>query len=218
MAKKMLLLFWCLLLCVTVSFSWIIFQEKNKVRHAIIDYNDNGSLVVAPEKIIMTVLMNDPETDRMVPIGSSTDSFTENSSLFEVENVVPNSIVPFKIRLHNTSNEIIRMKLSIDRLVCDEKLLSSENSRVFFSAVGASSYSAYPEIAPDNLYTSLSAAQPVEGSSENAYYLTIYETIYVPPTGDSDYVEIDCYFYFTKEMDNTFQNLNFQVLSFRAVE
>ena len=24
--------------------------------------------------------------------------------------------------------------------------------------------------------------------------------------------------YFTKEMDNTFQNLNFQVLSFRAVE
>ena len=218
MSKHIWLVFWCLLLCVTISFAWIMFQPENLVNHVVIDYDTGGELVVAPEKIVMTILMNDPTTGVMTPIGRSTDQYQDNMELFEVQDIVPNSIVPFKIRLQNTSNEIIRLKLSIDRLVCDEKLLSPVDSKVYFSAVGASSYASYPEIAPENLYKSLSAAQPLEDSDENAYYLTIYETIYVPPTGQDSYVEIDCYFYFTKDMDNTYQNLDFRVLSFRAVE
>ena len=220
MKKRIFLIFWCLLLCVTVSFSWIITNKENIVKFVRVDYTgNNGTLVVAPKKIQMSVLMNDPTTNEMKVIGSSTDVKNPNNELFEVKNIVPNSNVPFKIRLKNKSSEVIQLKISLERFVCDERLLQEGNSKIYLSAVAGSNYANYPNVvAPENIYEPLSVAQKMENSEENEYYLTLYEMVRVPPTGQDGFVDIDCYFYFDKNMDNTYQDLDFSVLSFRAVE
>lgn len=221
MKKRIYLVFLCILLCVTISFSWIITNKNNLVKFARVDfYSDNaGTLVVAPKKIHMSVLMKDSDTGEMKVIGTSNDKKVQGAQLFEVKDIVPNSNVPFKIRFRNKSTQVIRLKVSLERIVCDERLLAEGNSKVYISAVAGATYANYPDVvAPGNLYQPLSIAQKLENSAENEYYLTLYEMIRIPPTGQDGFVDIDCYLYFDKTMDNAYQDLAFSVLSFRAVE
>ena len=49
--KSIFILTYTVLLCVTVSFAWILAVKSNIVRELKIDYKDGGKLIIAPSDI-----------------------------------------------------------------------------------------------------------------------------------------------------------------------
>lgn len=219
--KKILLAAYVLLLCITVSFAWILNPEKNVSDSFFIQYgSDSGNrLVVAPRDVEMTVYAQQEE--RWQKVGSSSDK-EESQERFRVDSqsVIPNSSVPFRIRIKNQSNSVIRIRVELVGIVCDQILVADEI--IYASALGSMEYSNYSVMTPENVYLSLNNdGVLVETDEENhtaTYNLVLYEEIEVPITGD-DYVELDCYFYFDKDrMTNVCQNKTLYVSSFRATQ
>lgn len=218
--KKILIAAYSVLLCVTISFAWILNPERNVSDSFFIEYggDSENSLVISPKDIEMLVYAQRSEQWRLV--GSSADK-NEGENLFRVESqkVIPNSSVPFRIRLKNKSEKTVKLRITLTGIVCDKTLL--EGDIIYASAIGSMEYSKYNVNTPASVYLCLNKDGEIVSTDDEKntvmYNLVLYETVEIPVTENNDYVELDCYFYFDKDrMTNVCQNKTFYVSSFRA--
>ena len=235
MRKKWILLgIYSILLCMTVSFSWILLQQKYSGGNLFLGYglgddNGGGKLVISPTDVDMTLFVLKDGVWRTA--ARSSDRSSQNK-LFTIEphKVIPDASVPFRIRFENKSEDIITLKLTISGIVCDEALMPENDTNnesnsakdiLFIGSKGSLEYSKYSEIRqPDDQYLPLSDGTLISTDDENntkTYEFVLYKEIEVPVMNKGEYVELDCYFYFDKDaMTNSCQNKTFYVSSFRA--
>ena len=218
--KKILFAAYSVLLCLTVSFAWILNPERNVSDSFFIEYggDSTNSLVVSPKDIEMLVYAQKLEQWKLV--GSSTDK-KDGEELFKVDaqKVIPNSSVPFRIRLKNKSEKTVKVRITLTGIVCDQTLVDQEI--IYTSALGSMEYSKYDVTVPENVYLCLNTNGELVSTDDEKntamYNLVLYEEVEIPVTENNDYVELDCYFYFDKDrMTNVCQNKTFYVSSFRA--
>ena len=181
------------------------------------DYDKQGTITIAPENIIMELWLQKDESNDAELISSTKDSLS-NQGLATIKNIVPNKNVSFVIRLQNISKNMIQISLSIPELYCSDMLLPETNGVIEMRTYPGTSYSNY-QVAkkPEERYVSLTRSE-VTDNSDGSYSLSIYDSLFVPPTGKHDYVDIRCSFYFSSNMDNSYQGLDFKILSLRALE
>ena len=230
--KWLLIVVYTVILCMTVSFAWILDQEMNKGSYLELLYGDDSGnrLVVSPKEVEMSLYVQKNGQWRYV--GNSTDKKSD-TALFSVEasKVIPHSSIPFRIRLKNTSDETVKIKVTLNGIVCDKTFVDDfiiedgekkYKEKVYVSALGSMEYSKYDVITPESVYIPLNQGDRIATDEEKntvTYNLTLYESIEVPVTPEGEYVELDCYFYFDKDdMGNESKNKDFYVLSFRAVQ
>ena len=218
--KKILIAAYSVLLCITVSFAWILNPERNVSDSFFIEYGGDSanSLVVSPKDIEMLVYAQRSEQWKLV--GSSSDK-KDGEDLFKVDaqTIIPNSSVPFRIRLKNKSEKTVKVRITLTGIVCDKTLVDQEI--IYTSALGSIEYSKYDVKTPENVYLSLNTNGELVSTDDEKntamYNLVLYEEVEIPVTANNDYVELDCYFYFDKDrMTNVCQNKTFYVSSFRA--
>ena len=221
--KKAMLAVYIIMLCVTVSFAWILNVQNNMGQYLELKYGEEAAhkLSIASKDIeMMAYIQKDGD---WIYLGSSKDQ-NQSGKLIQIspEDVIPNSSVPFRIRFKNTSGNTLKVKLTLSGVVCDKSLVADEI--VYVGALGSDEYSRYTDtaITPPNVYLALNAAnfisEDIDGNT-STYDLVVYEAIDIPATPDGEYVELDCYFYFDAErMTNVCQNKVFFVSSFQAVQ
>lgn len=203
--KSIFILAYTILLCVTVSFAWILAVKPNIIRELKIDYKDGGKLIIAPSDIEGAVYV----TNELGEEVELTDEFK-----IEPKDVLPNSVVSFKIRLKNNTDNYTKVDVSLVGLKpSDENLLSV----VYFAAMPSTGWG---DSAPTSVYKQLGDAN--KSSTGETYNLTILSEISLPTTdkkNDNDYLELSCYFFFDPDtMTNEHQNANLKIGAFRIMQ
>ena len=91
---------------------------------------------------------------------------------------------------------------------------------VWVRAVGSSEYTKYTGIAdrPREINKPLSSAWSGDAAEGNVSFdFVMYDQIQIPPTGEKDFVELECRIYFDSEhMTNVHQDKTFKITSFKA--
>lgn len=215
--KRIFMIFISLLLCITASFAWILEKEKIIVDSVVLDYDKQGTITIAPENIIMELWLQKDGSDDAELISTTKDEL-EPQSLVSIKNVIPNKNVSFIIRLQNISKNMIQISLSIPDFRCSEKLMPENNGVIEMRTYPGTSYANYPAAKkPEEKYVSLTRSLATD-LGDGSYSISLYDSIFVPPTGKYDYVDIRCSFYFSPSMDNSYQGLDFKIMSLRALE
>ena len=217
MAKRMIRLISALLLLITVSFAWIINRDPFFTKNILLDFRGSKRLTVADKNIELSIWIAN-EKGEYIEISNS--SWEEDDKLFEVKNIVPDYNVPFQIRLKNLSDNMLDVNLSVAKMVCDEKLISEEENlaKVYFSTMAGKNYKGYTSVKiPEDKYFPLTLGG-VTQLGEEEYSVSLYTSLQVPTTGADNYVELDCRIYFDSSMDNTYQNLDFSIITFKVIE
>lgn len=228
MWKRIVMLLMCIMILIlTVSSAWILNPEKNSGPFAILDYTDDpndpnsGRLTISSKEVEMRV---DFEINgKWVSFGSSNDkSFANRPSL---TNIVPNTVLPFRIRFYNTSDHIVTMNLILSGIECHQVLI--DKTALYVAAVGSSEYSRYLDIVnvPGYVYKPVTAdhlisvKEDTNNQSVATYDFLLYDGLQIPPTTNGTYVMIEGYFYFDAEcMDNACAGKTFNIHSIRAVQ
>ena len=217
MAKRMIRLISALLLLITVSFAWIINRDPFFTKNILLDFRGSKRLTVADKNIELSIwIANEKGEYREI----SNSSWEEDDELFVVKNIVPDHNVPFQIRLRNLSDNTLDVNLSVAKMICDEKLISEEENlaKVYFSTMAGKNYKGYTSVKiPEDKYFPLTLGG-VTQLGEEEYSVSLYTSLQVPPTGADNYVELDCRIYFDSSMDNTYQNLDFSIITFKVIE
>ena len=123
MRKKMILItiYSFILLGLTVSFAWILDFDVPSVPYLQLGYGkdfDNNKLVVSPQEVEMTLYVQKDGVWRYV--GSNTDKNSGKLFAVDPQDVIPNSSIPFRIRLKNLSDETISINVNMTGVVCDK--------------------------------------------------------------------------------------------------
>lgn len=205
LGKSIWIIAYSILLCVSVSVAWILAVKPNVVQDVKIDYDGKGTLVIAPSDIEGEVIVTNDDGEE-VPLD-------ENFSVKSNE-VIPNGIIPFKMRLRNNTDVVTKIDISIVGIkVGKEDLLSV----VYFSANPTTGWQENNK--PLSVYKQLGDA--TKGST-NTYSLKVFEGVTLRPTeksNDSDYLELSCYLYFDGEqMTNAHQNIALTLGAFRITQ
>jgi hypothetical protein len=215
--KRIFLLLYALLLLITASFAWIINRDPFRARNVLVDFTESGKLTVSDKNIEMSIwIANEKGEYREI----SNSSWESSDELFTVENIVPDHNVPFQIRLKNTSEDVLDINISVAKMICSDKLVgeSGADAKVYFSTMPGRKYKTYTSIKlPEEQYFPLTRDRIIT-TGENQYSLAFYNSLQVPPTGVDDYVELDCRIYFDSSMDNTYQNQEFRIVTFKVIE
>lgn len=211
--KRILLLMYALLLCVTASFAWIIIRDPIRTKSLVVDYHTH-KLMVSDKNIELSIWV--PEKDGFAEISNSSDEDNRNE-LFRFQNIVPDYNVSYQIRIKNNTSAPITIRLSISSLSCADKLINVDDALVYLSVRPGNLFKSHAGIKlPEEKYMGITD-QTLQSIGNGQYSLSLYDGLQIPPTGDG-YVELECYFYFSKEMDNSYQNLDFRVFTIQAVE
>ena len=217
MKKRIYSIILAILICITASYSWIMVKEKIPVESVILDYHDKGTITIAPENIIMELWLQNEGSEKMTLI-STTEEDADTGNMAVIENVTPNKSISFVIRIQNISKDVIQMSLSIPEFSCSEMLVPESNGVIEMRIYPGTSYSNYPAVnAPTEKYLSLTKSL-INDLGNDTYSMFLYDSIFVPPTGEDDYVDVRCSFYFSTNMGNDYQGLNFKIMSLRALE
>ena len=218
--RKWLLAFYALILCVSISFAWILDPNKNASDSFFLQYGDgaNQSLVVSPKDLEMIIYTQ--KDGQWKTVGSSKDvDINANRFTVDPKSVIPHAAIPFRIRLKNKSDSTIRLRLMMTGIVCDSTLVADD--LVYVSAMGGANYAKYDVTSPTSVYFPINDGEVVEVNENKnltTYDIVLYDEIEVPATSGNNYVELDGYFYFDKRMTVVCQNKTFYVSSFRAVQ
>ncbi len=206
LGKSIFILAYTILLCVTVSFAWILAQKPNEVQRVDIDYSEKGKLVIAPTDIEGSVYVTTSEGEEI----ELTQDFKISSS-----EVLPNSVIPFKIRLKNNTDSVTRVDVSIVGIQTSRANLLDV---VFFSATPSTGWT--ETNVPNSVYKQLGEAN--QSSSTGKYSLSVLSGISLRTTDkekEDDYLEFSCYFYFDGEtMGNEHQNADLTIGAFRIIQ
>lgn len=217
MTKRIIRLTAAFLLLITVSFAWIINRDPFATKNILLDFYGSKRLTVADKNVELSVwIANEKGEYREV----SNSSWEDDDELFVVQNIVPDHNVPFQIRLRNLTDNIMSLNLSVAKMTCDKKLISDteETAKIYISTMPGKYYKEYAGIKiPEARYFPLTTSNVIK-LGEQEYSTSLYTTLQVPPTGADNYVELDCRIYFDASMDNTYQNLDFSIITFKVIE
>ena len=225
MTKRIIRLwFYILVLAVTLTSAWILTPTKNIGYYAILDYTgvgDGGKLTVSGTDVEMQVDIQINNKWRY--LGSSKDKTF--GARPKMTSIVPNSIVPFRIRFYNTSEHVATMRVTVSDVRCEKTLIDKQV--VYVSTIGGTEYGQYTGMVtpPEFTYQLLNTGKhnnTTQNSNQEqieSYDLVLYENLQIPPTGDKGYVVIEGYFYFDAEaMDNSCAGKTFEIGGFQAVQ
>lgn len=199
--KRIFALAYAILLCVTVSFAWILTEEENVVKDVEVGYG-NGMLTVASKDISGKLIITDDE-------GNETE--LNDKYLFSSTDILPNSVIAFSLRIKNNSYEDMVVDISMVGISPeDAKILDV----VYFSATPASGWK---NESPQAVYVKLGEANL--NQADNTYTLSIAKAVILHPTeplNEDDYMEYECYLYFDGEtMTNVHQDISLSIGAIR---
>jgi len=199
--KRIIALVYALLLCVTVSFAWILTEKENIVEDVIVGYN-NGNLVIAAKDISGKLVISDDEGNETV---------LDQEYLFSPTEIIPNSVVAFSLRIKNNSYDEMMANISVVGITAeDAKILDV----VYFSAQPSSGWG---DVTPQSVYVKLGDANYNE--LDRSYSLTVASSVLLRPTeplNEDDYMEYECYLYFDGDtMTNEHQDIKLSIGSIR---
>ena len=201
MSKRIIALIYAILLCVTVSFAWILSEKENIVKDVTVGYND-GKLVIAPTDIQGKVIISDS-------MGNETELTDE--FVFNPTDIIPNSIIAFSLRLRNNSYMEIPVNITFVGITAENPSILDV---VYFSATPSTGWK---ENTPPSTYINLGDA--VLNEVDGTYTLTVLTTVVLRPTevlNEDDYMGYECYFYFDGEaMTNAHQDVNLEIGTIR---
>lgn len=207
MKKRILIIVYALLLCVTSSFAWLSNFEANQAKHVTVDFQNGNATVVDPG---YDAYITTEQNGEDVRVG---DKF-----VFDHKKMVPNSVTPFKIKIKNKSEtESKKAKLSLAIKISPEEASKVNILDVLYVDIvvgqgfdGANTY---------HVFKKLSEATLIGSKNSGEYILDIYgngEEIVIPPTSEeNEYVSLNCYIYYDKNATAEYQDKTIQTLSFR---
>ena len=219
MKKKIIsivmLAFYTIAFAVTISFGWMIQETIDTVNYIDIDYSQPGKnkLTVSPTDVEIEVWgIND--AGEYVQIA--------NNQALALNNVVPGEARTFRIRLKNKGQSLTRINLVLDNVSTTPSITPITTNTptgtlldvVAISARGGEGYINKPVAFP-SVYKYL-CVDSVYFTSSGKYTIPLFDTIEVPPTGEDEYVELNCYVMLDSEVGNEYQNKNIVIGTFRA--
>lgn len=205
LGKSIFIIAYTLLLCVTVSFAWILAIKPNIVQNVNINYNDDNKLIIAPSDIEGAVYVVNEKGEEV-----------ELTSDFHIDpkDVLPNSIIDFKIRLKNNTDNLTKIDVSLVGITTSRETLLNV---VYFSATPSTGWG---KDAPHSEYKQLGDAK--KSQTSETYSLTVLNEISLRSTdkeNEEDYLEFSCYFFFDPEtMTNEHQNTELVIGAFRITQ
>lgn len=206
-----------LVLTVTISSAWIL-NEATQASFVELDYSgsgkDSGNLSIATKDIEMQVALE--LNGIWTNYWSSND---KGGSRPVIDEIIPNKIVPFRIKFFNNSSNNVNLKVVISGIKCDQSF--TKDDIVYIAAVGGSEFTKYTGVVdtPEYIYKALNTEQPTQqAGSIYTYDFVLYEALEIPPTTEKGYVMIEGYIYFDKDrMGNECAGKTFDITTFRAV-
>lgn len=209
MKKRILIIFYALLLCVTASFAWLSNFQANIVEDIRVDFHEGSLTVVNLDFDAHIETKNASGVFEKIPDGPF---------VFDKKQMVPDSITPFKIKIKNNSTTDDRKaKLGI-AIRIDPTQISEANilDVMYIDVVAGNGFSRANNY---HVFLKLNAAEPVGAEGSGEYFLWIYgdgEEITIPPTtAENEYVTLDCSFYYDQNATAEYQNKSIQAMAFR---
>jgi hypothetical protein len=210
MKKRILIIFYALLLCVTASFAWLSNFQANYVDEYIsVDFRDGALSVV---NLDFDAHIETPDAD-----GTFTE-IPEGTFAFDKRQMVPDSITPFKIKIKNNSETAERKaKLGVAIRIDPTENVDFNILDVLYLDVVAGS--GFKDGNNHHVFVKLSTASRVGASDSGEYFLWIYgdgkEIVIPPTTAENEYVTLDCSFYYDQNATAEYQNKSIQAMAFR---
>lgn len=215
MKKRILIIVYVLLLCVTVSFAWLSNVQENIIKTVDVNF-ENG-------KAMITDFSFDAYLEKRNDDG--TYSKVGEDFEFDQRTMVPGVRVPFRIRIKNISDVEKKAKLVLDMQIDG------------FDADGVNILDVlYIDMVPGegfadtdktrNIFIKLSEAETVGDASDGRFSLDLYGeggelTILIPSDVDKinpdadGYVTLECSFYYDQNATAEYQNKAISALSFK---
>ena len=209
MKKRILIIIYALLLCVTASLAWLPNYSKNKVEEIFIDYKDGALTVADPGFLAHIETLNS---------AGSFEQIAGDSYLFDSRKMVPDSLTPFKIKIHNNSaTEYRKAKLGIGiRIDAQEAEIANILDVLYLEIVSGAGFD---DAVTNHVYLRLNEASVIGDPSNGEYFLWIYgegsEILIPPSTSGDDYVTLDCSLYFDQNATQKYQNKSVYAMAFR---
>lgn len=200
---------------VSISFGWMIQDTIDTVNYINVDYSQGSEnkLTVSPTEIDIEIW------------GVNADgqyAKLENDQVLNINDVVPGEARTFRIRFRNRTHSSIRISLVLDNVSTTQNICDiSEDTPtgtlldvVSISARGGEGYinspvefpSVYKHLCVDSIYF----------TGTGKYMIPLFSALEIPPTGDSSYVELNCYIMLDSEVGNEYQNKSITIGTFRA--
>lgn len=207
MKKRIFRIFYCLLLCCTVTTAWILSGDSIRTPHIILDYTGDNKMVISSVGVDAEVLFVDGDT--YVP---AKDFKLDPSKL------VPGATIPFKITLdYQSSDEELSataVRLSIVGItVSDPRLLSKMYISITPKNEGLTSTNGR-----EVLYKCFDKAVPIGDEDQLTYRLDIYDStnkLIIPHNNrGAAPSELDCYLYFHSSADASYQDISMNISYF----
>lgn len=204
MKKRILIIVYVLLLCVTVSFAWLSNVQENINKTVDVNF-ENG-------KAMITDFSFDAYLEKRNTDG--TYSKVEGAFEFDQRTMVPGVRVPFRIRIKNISDVEKKAKLVLDMQIDG------------FDADGVNILDVlYIDMVPGegfeddktrNIFIKLSEAETVGDASDGRFSLDLYgEGGELTIPASKNYVTLECSFYYDQNATAEYQNKAISALSFK---
>lgn len=213
MKKRILIIVYALLLCVTASFAWLSNFQATKVKGVKVEYT-NGDLTVLD--LAFDAELRVPEINGYNSDGSPiqtwkpVDSATKH--IFDSTKVVPGSITAFRLAIKNKSDEAKDARLSLVFTIASEDVDLLDYLYIdTIAGTGFSTSNSYHK------FIKLSDAEQVSSKDGvDEYIVRIYsysDEITIPKS--NNFVELDCSFYFDQEATAELQAKTIKTMAFR---
>ena len=215
MKKRILIVVYALLLCVTASFAWLSNFNKTNVKDLHVDFR-HGALTVTDPGFQAFIETRDANGNFVrIPDGVDGEQLPYT---FNHKDMVPDTITPFKIKIkNNSSTEERKAKLGIALRIDPEAAKVANILEVMYIDVIAGD--GFSDDENYHIYMRLDEASVVGNSENGEYFLWLYgegSEIIIPPTSDDkEYVTLDCSFYYDQNATAKYQNQSIFALSFR---
>ena len=205
MKKRIMIVVYALLLCVTASFAWLSNFQANEVSNVSVDFSDGALTVI------------DPGFDAYIEVKNANGAFEPvvQDFVFDKKQMVPDTITPFNVKIKNKSTESARKaKLGVAIRVNPAQLDEVNLLDVIY--IDAVMGDGFGDVKKQHVYIKLSEAQRVGADDSGEYFLWIYgdgNEIEIPATGK--YVTITCSFYYDQNATAAHQNKTIEAMAFR---
>ena len=204
MKKRILIIVFALLLCVTASFAWLSNFEKQVVSAVNVGFPDGALSVV---QLDFDASMEVEVSDGVFRPLDDNENFT-----FDKQKMIPNAVTPFKIKIKNNSDQATDAKLVVSIKIDPEQAKTANILDVLYlDVISGDGFSAVNDY---HVFVNLKEAKVVGDASGGNYLLYVYgdgNEITIPPSAN---VTLDCYFYYDQNATAVYQNKNIAV-SFR---
>ena len=206
MKKRLLLILYCLLLCCTATFAWILNGDPEYVRNIVIDYTDDNKMCISSVNVKANAYF----------IMESGEVPAEQFEL-DASELIPDTMIPFRITLdyqaQDPEKSALPVKLTLVGItVSDPRLLNMMYISVTPKNEGLSSTNGRGSV-----YKCFSEAKLMGDGV--TYSLDIYDSenrLFIPHNEENGPAsELDCYLYFDRKADATYQGMSINITSFR---